>query len=237
MTKLLVSVRSVAEVEAALQGGASLIDVKEPANGPLGKADDGVIADVVRSVAGRAPVSAAIGEWKAADFSSRSPVLPGLNYVKFGLAGSGHDDWQGFIDQTIRTLAERCYPGAIPVVAAYADWERADSPSVDDVCEYAREQAGGVFLLDTYVKGAGQTLLDCLALPKLALLCDLCRAVGVQIALAGSVGTDEIRKLLPLQPDWIAVRGAACEGGRNGVVSAAKVRELATLINQPRRES
>ena len=40
-TRLLVSVRSAAEAEEALAGGAALIDVKEPANGPLGKAPQG----------------------------------------------------------------------------------------------------------------------------------------------------------------------------------------------------
>ena len=62
MTRLLVSVRSAAEAEAALTGGASVIDVKEPTRGALGRADDGAIADVVAAVAGRAPVSAALGE-------------------------------------------------------------------------------------------------------------------------------------------------------------------------------
>ena len=48
MTRLLVSVRSAAEAEAALLGGADVIDVKEPDRGPLGRADDAVIAAVVR---------------------------------------------------------------------------------------------------------------------------------------------------------------------------------------------
>src|SRR5947209_8028398 len=43
---LLVSVRSAAEARAALDGGAALIDIKEPARGPLGRADDGVMAEV-----------------------------------------------------------------------------------------------------------------------------------------------------------------------------------------------
>jgi len=59
---LLVSVRGPNEVEAAVQGGASLIDVKEPNRGALGQADDDVIAAVVKRVAGRQPVSAALGE-------------------------------------------------------------------------------------------------------------------------------------------------------------------------------
>ena len=37
-TQLLVSVRSPAEALAALEGGAALIDVKEPARGSLGRA-------------------------------------------------------------------------------------------------------------------------------------------------------------------------------------------------------
>jgi uncharacterized protein (UPF0264 family) len=233
MVQLLVSVRGAAEAEAALRGGAGLVDVKEPANGPLGKAADAVIAEVVRAVAGRVPVSAALGEWLPSGV--RRPVS-GLAYVKTGLAGSGREDWRkviGYIKSRTRTH----YHGATPVPVAYADWQQADAPPVDAVCAYAREQANGVFLLDTYGKGAGQNLLDRLPLRKLALLCKLCRAAGVKTALAGSLGPGEIRKLLPLRPDWIAVRGAACEGGRDGTVSEEKVRELAALVSRPPRES
>src|SRR5690242_18461623 len=62
LMKLLVSVRSAAEAQAALTGGASLIDVKEPARGSLGRADAATLTDVLRMVAGRRPVSAALGE-------------------------------------------------------------------------------------------------------------------------------------------------------------------------------
>ncbi len=126
------------------------------------------------------------------------------------------------------------YAGATTVVAAYADWHEADAPPVETVCAYAREQPDGVFLVDTRGKDAGRTLLDWLSLRKLALLCKLCRATGTRVALAGSLGPEEIRELLPLRPDWIAVRGAACEGGRNSVVSEGNVRELVELLNRSR---
>src|SRR4051812_12944434 len=91
MAKLLVSVRSAAEAEAALTGGAGLIDVKEPSRGPLGRADDATIAAVVRIVAGRVPVSAALGE--LADGQPAYPG-PGLAFVKRGLAACGaRPDW------------------------------------------------------------------------------------------------------------------------------------------------
>ena len=51
MTKLLVSVRSVAEARIALAGGVDLIDVKEPRRGSLGAADAGIIAEIVAHVA------------------------------------------------------------------------------------------------------------------------------------------------------------------------------------------
>jgi uncharacterized protein (UPF0264 family) len=234
MTRLLVSVRNAAEAEAALRGGAGLIDVKEPANGPLGKADDAVIGEVVRAVAGRVPVSAALGELPTAEFSDSAPAVAGLTYVKIGLARSVNHGWRSAV-ASLRRAAANGYPGAQLVVAAYGDWETATAPPVADVYAYA--QAGGAFLVDTFAKGTGRTLLDWLSPHEIAKTCNLCRAAGVQTALAGSLGLEEIARLLPLRPDWIAVRGAACDGGRDGVVSEAKVREIVALINRPGSES
>ena len=62
MAGLLVSVRSLEEAKAAFESGAALIDVKEPAHGSLGHANSGVIEEIVAYVAGRRPVSAAMGE-------------------------------------------------------------------------------------------------------------------------------------------------------------------------------
>ena len=62
MSKLLVSVRSADEAQAALDGGASIIDVKEPSLGSLGRASEAAIAAVVNRVARRIPISAALGD-------------------------------------------------------------------------------------------------------------------------------------------------------------------------------
>src|SRR5437870_6982957 len=86
---LLVSVRSASEAEAALAGGAHLIDVKEPGRGPLGRADDATIAAVVQRVAGRRPVSVALGELHE---QGRCYPGAGLSYVKWGLHQLGGAD-------------------------------------------------------------------------------------------------------------------------------------------------
>jgi uncharacterized protein (UPF0264 family) len=236
MTQLLVSVRSAAEAEAALAGGAALIDVKEPARGPLGMANDCVIAAVVRAVAGRCPVSAALGELRHG--LRTSPPLPaGLRYLKWGLSqlGRPRSQWQGSWQFAQDQVSLRL-PGSSAVLVAYADWQAADAPPVEEVCAFARQRPGGVFLIDTFTKAAGPdgrrpTLLDFLPPRQVVLLCKLCRAAEVRIALAGSLGPAEIERLLPARPDWFAVRGAACvDGERGGVVDAARVRRLAELV-------
>jgi uncharacterized protein (UPF0264 family) len=99
------------------------------------------------------------------------------------------------------------------------------------------KQGKGIFLLDTYSKPAGKTLFDWIPIPHLRELCESCRLACVSVALAGSLDVRRIRELLSLKPDWIAVRGAACDGGRDGIVSEAKVRELVALIKGPPFES
>jgi uncharacterized protein (UPF0264 family) len=234
MTHLLVSVRSAAEAEAALAGGAALIDVKEPAAGSLGRAADAAITDVLRAVGGRRPVSAALGELLETSWEELPPSVTDLAYVKWGLAsyrpqGSG----PGWLD--LRRAAERVAarsPSCRVVAVAYADWRRARSPAPEEVCAFAREYQTGPFLLDTWGKD-GSSLLDWMPRPEVQRLCELCRSAGVPVALAGSLGPEEIRALRPAQPNWFAVRGAACRDRRRGAaVDVARVRQLAELLGE-----
>ena len=88
MAGLLVSVRSAAEAQTALAGGAALIDVKEPERGPLGRADDATVAEVVAAVASRCPVSAALGEIRWGVPASPLEGFRRCAYLKPGLAGA-----------------------------------------------------------------------------------------------------------------------------------------------------
>jgi uncharacterized protein (UPF0264 family) len=224
--QLLVSVRSVEEAAAALEGGAGLIDVKEPSRGSLGRADDERIRQIVHFIKGRRPVSAACGELRETDFAP--PCIRGLNFIKWGLAGlGGETPWR---DALARAAGGLHSTSCRPVVAAYADWRRAKAPRPEEVCTFACEQHWGAFLLDTWQKD-GRTLLDFLTPPEVADLAQRCRAAGVRVALAGSLGVPQIAALRVAGPDWFAVRGAACRGGdRDAAVDAAAVRQLADLL-------
>src|SRR5262249_30368389 len=124
--QLLVSVRSAEEARAALEGGAALIDVKEPSRGSLGRADARVIREVTAAVGRRRPVSAALGEWVE---KIGSVPDADLTFVKWGLAGCRRNpNWR-------RNLAWLLEQQARPqtVLVAYADWQRAQAPSVEEV--------------------------------------------------------------------------------------------------------
>jgi uncharacterized protein (UPF0264 family) len=226
MAGLLVSVRSVEEAAAALEGGADLIDVKEPSRGSLGRADEDIIRDVIDFVAGRRPVSAAYGE--LLDAAGSCVPISGLAFVKWGLAGvgSGHD-WRDSLTQTANGLRGTACQA---VATAYADWQRAESPPPDSVCAFACDGGIGAFLLDTWRKDS-RTLLDFLTQAEVANMVRRCRAAGVRVALAGSLRAAQIRELRLALPDWFAVRGAVCSGGdRCAAVDAAAVRALADSL-------
>jgi (5-formylfuran-3-yl)methyl phosphate synthase len=226
--QLLVSVRDATEAEAAVAGGAGLVDVKEPTRGPLGRADAATIAAVIRAVRGRAPVSAALGELRDCPLAGLAADLPmGLSFVKWGLSELAGATWPRLL------LNARYYVPIRAVAVAYADAARIHAPSpaavVDFARRYARRSRVRAVLFDTFHKD-GSTLLDWLPLDDLTALVTACRRSGVTVALAGSLTATTIGRLRDLRPDWFAVRGAACDGGRDGGVCEHRVRELATLV-------
>ncbi len=227
VTGLLVSVRSASEARAALDGGAAIVDVKEPANGPLGRATDECIRDVLRTVAGRTAVSAALGE-----LVERRPPYdgPGLAYAKWGLAGCGADPgWRAALLAGARRL-RAVSPACEPVAVAYADWQTAGAPPPTAVLQFAQSSGWRIYLIDTWTKD-GRNLLDHISAAGLAILRDRCRSAEIRMAVAGSLGPGQIRALRPLAPDWFAVRGAACRGSdRSAAVDRRRVERLARSI-------
>ena len=221
--KLLVSVRSAEEAIAALDGGADLIDVKEPDNGALGKAQDEIIAQVVRSVARRRPISAAMGELLEEKNGDLCSVL--LSFRKWGLAGCAEETWQELL------LELREMTSAIVVPVAYADAELAKAPSVADVASFACSNGFPIMLVDTWSKD-GCDLLSWITPAELKRLVTELHSKGTAIALAGSLTREHALILHRIEPDWVAVRGAVCDGGkRNEKVVEEKVRALKRALS------
>jgi uncharacterized protein (UPF0264 family) len=227
-TGLLVSVRSADEVAAALAGGADLIDVKEPAKGPLAPAEAEVVAAVIDKVRGKVPVSAALGEWSPNAITDAHWHLElKLNYVKWGLACyAPHPGWGEDLLDTRRQLPL----GMEMVAVAYADWERAKSIPPGELARFAKRFRFKAFLLDTWNKD-GKTLLDFTTPAEVADLVDGLKRLSITVAIGGSLRPEHVKQLRGVNPDYFAVRTSACAAGkRDGVIDATRVKRWKEAI-------
>ncbi|MFO0936194.1 MAG: (5-formylfuran-3-yl)methyl phosphate synthase [Gemmataceae bacterium] len=219
---LLVSVKNAEEAKEALAAGVDLIDVKDPAKGALGMAESDVVASVLSLVGKKVPVSAALGEWSPNAITEAVWHLEQpLTYVKWGLAG--YKDAPGWGEDLLDT--RRQIPARTEVVAvAYADAKRAKSIAPSEVAKFARRYRYRAFLLDTFLKD-GKTLLDFMKLPEIADIVTSLTAAGIKVALGGSLKLEQVKLLLPLGPDYLAVRGAVCVGGRGTALDPVRVKK------------
>jgi (5-formylfuran-3-yl)methyl phosphate synthase len=226
--RLLVSVRNAAEALAALRGGADWIDLKEPSRGALGAVDAATARNVVQSVAGRAPISAAAGElldWPAGPARELLTVR-GVALLKLGLSACRDCDWQ----TRLRDAQREFTAVDVQLVAViYADHERADSPPPGEIAAFAAEAECPWVLVDTFDKAGGAVGDHFLAADLQALLQSV-RKSGRRTVVAGSLTGETIAALPAELVDMVAVRGAACEGGRDGAVCQRRVAGLRDLL-------
>ncbi len=236
--QLLVSVRNADEAREALDGGADIIDVKEPAHGPLGPATREVIGEVLAITRARRPgvlVSAACGEVCESMDSAPQSLPPGLAFAKLGFAqlvdrSCWGDDWK-----TVRaalTHAEDCALRWIAVI--YADHQRAGSPPPQAVVRAAAATGCAGVLIDTFDKQS-PALLEQMPVPQLADLVQEVHERGMMFAAAGRLTGEDFCRL-PDAINIVAVRSAACrEGDRLQAVCSERVAGLVEALRLRRR--
>lgn len=243
---LLVSVRSPQEALDALNGGAAILDIKEPANGPLGMATLEEMYLICATAKATAPtvISAALGEvldW----YRSPLPQLPPhLQYAKLGLAGLANEPHWKVLWSQLRAEFDVLRGQPLDWVAvAYADADRAQSPPVHDVIQAAIEGQCRALLIDTFDK-SGDRLVDLIPPSQLHAIVSFAHQHQLAVAFAGRVTPTDLPQLLPCLPDVIAVRGAACDAGqRDSSISASAVASLVQSMAPykagilPRRQS
>ena len=226
--RLLVSVRSAGEVGAALEGGADIIDAKEPARGSLGAVGPDALAAIAARTPPVVPLSVALGDCAGAEEavlavrSARVPARHSPVYLKLGFAGVPS------ATQIRRLLEAARIPAAAAsarmVAVAYADHDAAHAPAPDDVLRAAAAGGADGLLVDTWRKD-GRGLLDHLGLERLAALSAEARSTGLFFAVAGSLDPAAVARVAAIA-DVVGVRGAACRGGREGRLDAGLVRRL-----------
>lgn len=230
---MLVSVRSAGEVEAAVDGGAEIIDAKEPTRGSLGAVDATELARIADAVPDGMPFSIALGDLATPSAAATGMDLmravtarPAELYVKVGLAGVVQPGAARSLLEAAVSAARRSPLEPDVVAVAYADYQAAKAVDPQAVLEAAAETGVRGVLLDTWSKD-GQSLFAWISWADIRGWLEGARNRGLLTALAGSLSLEHMALVRGLGPEVFGVRGAVCEGGRAGVVKARLVQQLA----------
>ena len=118
------------------------------------------------------------------------------------------------------------------VAVAYADWHAAGSPAPDAIIVAAAAAGCRTLLIDTYDKSAAG-LFELPAADRLPEWIGRARAAGLSVALAGRLHRGDIPRAATLGADVVAVRSAACRGGRSGRVDRRLVAAARAALGDP----
>ena len=225
--QLLVSVTDASEARAALEGGADVIDAKDPHTGALGALGPVALAAIRATVGSSRPTSAALGDSgspAAFERSARAAAELGVDFVKAGFRGVA-------TARAARRVAAATRRGAGTdarvVLVGYADWRRVGCLAPDALLAVAVESGASGVLFDTAFKDVG--LFELLAPGAVRDWVAAAHASGLFACLAGRLGGADFATAGALGADMVGVRGAACVGGRTGRVSGARVAALRAL--------
>lgn len=227
--KLLVSVRDAIEASAALEGGADIIDAKEPSSGALGAVTLPALHEIVATVGNARLVTAAIGDAidepliaKTAEAYARH----GARLVKVGFSGVSSRARVAALIVAARAGAGE-HGGVI--ATAYADVVSSATIDPFAVIDAAASSGAIGVLLDTADK-RGPGLPGLMPPAILRGWVVSAREAGLLVALAGKLTAQDFGYVSDAGADIVGVRGAACDLGRTGQVGAEKVRSLAGAI-------
>jgi uncharacterized protein (UPF0264 family) len=233
--QLLISVTSSQEAQAALQGGADIIDIKNPAEGALGAAAVAALRNVCAVLPLGVIASAALGESNSEPgvlaLAAYGAATFGVSYVKLGLRAADPTVAIALLQQVQASL-RLANPACALIAVGYADAAEIGALPWRLLPEVAHAARIKGCMIDTALKD-GRCLFDHCSEPALAQWLAECREAGLLSALAGSLRQADLPALRRLAPDVAGFRGAACRGDRvNGQVEAGLVAALrASLVN------
>ena len=224
--QLLVSVRDPLEAQAALLGGAHIIDAKEPQAGALGAVPLDTLRRIVAAVRGVRPVTAALGDGFDPDALARDAAAfcgAGAAMVKVGFGGiRDRSRVHALLGAAVAAV------GRDRVIAvAYGDYAAVDSVSPTGMLDAAARCGVRGILADTADK-RGQSLTSLMSPAALAKWAAAAGERGLQVGIAGRLTIADVASVSAAGADIVGVRGAACVGGRGGRVDVARVRALLT---------
>lgn len=235
--RLLVSVVTLEEASEAVQGGADILDLKNPTEGSLGAAHPKLITEVCARFGRVLPVSVAIGDFphlpNSAALAGLCAANLGADFVKIGLFGSRSEQQALQLLRTVQQALALRESKTKLIAAAYGDYRETGTLNPLHLPRIAREAGFSGCMIDTLNK-RGACLFDYMSIEDLQDFILLCAEHGLASSLAGSINFSHVDLLRSLRPDIVGVRGAVCKDGvRTGSIDQMKVSELGSRLSAP----
>lgn len=213
---LLISPINTQEAREAIDGGADIIDVKNPKEGSLGANFPWVIKNIREITPSDMLVSATLGDvpYKPGTVSlaAAGAVVSGADYIKVGLYGTkNYSEALDVMKNVVKTVHE-FNDDAVVVASGYADAHRVGAVDPLEIPRVAADSGADLAMVDTAVKD-GKTLFDFMDEETISQFTDEIHGYGLKSALAGSVKEEQLSLLAELGCDVAGIRGAACVGG------------------------
>ncbi len=233
---LLISPINTEEALEAIEGGADIIDVKNPKEGSLGANFPWVIKNIREVTPKEMLVSATLGDvpYKPGTVSlaALGASVSGADYIKVGLYGTKNYDEAFEVMKNVVKTVNDYNEDAIVVASGYADAHRVGAVDPMEIPKVAADAGADLAMVDTAVKD-GKTLFDFMNEEKIAEFNDKIHEFGLKSALAGSVKKYQLQTLYNLGTDVVGIRGAACTGGdrNSGKIHRSAVMELKNMID------
>jgi len=230
--KILISVVRPEEAVEAVEGGADIVDVKDPSRGSLGAPDAPLLALIVRAlrdvVRDDVATSVALGDDPRSGVAMEVAFLAEEMAVEYAKVGS-----LGLKSIADAMRAYRDLKGSVKglklVAVAYADYRMAKCLSPREVLDAAYRSDYDVFMVDTLIKN-GRSTFDHLSLAEILEIKECAHEKGMLFALAGSLRLEHAKAVHEVGPDVVGFRGAACNGNRvRGKVTRDCVRLLVSV--------
>lgn len=232
---LLISPINAEEALESIEGGADIVDVKNPKEGSLGANFPWVIKNIREITPEGMHVSATLGDvpYKPGTVSlaAAGAVVSGADYIKVGLYGTkNYDEALEVMENVVKSVKE-FDDNALIVASGYADAHRVGAVDPMEIPRVAADAGADLAMVDTAVKD-GKTLFDFMDVDKLQKFNDTIHDYGLKSALAGSIKKDQLKLLHDIGCDVVGIRGAACTGGdrNNGSIHRTAVKELKDMI-------
>ncbi|MBM3351014.1 MAG: hypothetical protein FJY53_04410 [Betaproteobacteria bacterium] len=223
MTKLLVSVTNVEEAQLALENGADMIDLKDPAQGALGALPIEIIRQItdyvhtkdsietryVSATIGDLPMQTALVYQRVLEVASAKPDI-----VKIGFFEA--DDYQPCLD-ALKSLAD----SKVKLIAVlFAEYEYPDNliAAIADAGFYG-------LMIDTAHKN-GETFMRYIPDEKMKALSSQIIERGLVFGLAGSLKVEHVAKVKQYNPGYMGFRGGvSTQLQRNMPLDGEKLRQ------------